>query len=36
MIIDIATHVFPRPVIEKVKRIAPTFGSMGSRIENTR
>jgi len=35
MIIDIATHVYPRPVIDRVKRIAPTFGSMGSRIENT-
>ncbi len=36
MIIDIASHVFPRPVLERVKRIAPSFGSMGSRIENTR
>ena len=35
MIIDIASHVFPRPVIERVKRIAPSFGSMGSRVENT-
>ena len=35
MIIDIATHVYPKPVIERVKRIAPGFGSMGSRIENT-
>lgn len=36
MIIDIATHVFPRPLLERVKRIAPTFGSRGSsRIENT-
>ena len=36
MIIDIASHVFPRLVLERVKRIAPTFGSMGSRIEHTR
>lgn len=35
MIIDIATHVYPKPVIERVKRIAPGFGSMGSRIEAT-
>ena len=35
MIIDIATHVFPRPLLDRVKRIAPTFGSRGTRIENT-
>jgi len=35
MIIDIATHVFPSPVIKRVKRISPTFGSLGSRVENT-
>jgi len=35
MIIDIASHVFPKPVVERVKRIAPNFGSMGSRVENT-
>jgi len=36
MIIDIATHVYPRPVFDRVKRIAPNFGSMGTRIDNTR
>ena len=36
MIIDIATHVYPRPVYERVKRIASNFGSMGTRIDNTR
>jgi uncharacterized protein len=36
MIIDIATHVYPKPVYDRVKRIAPSFGSMGTRIDNTR
>ena len=36
LIIDIATHVYPKPVYERVKRIAPTFGSMGARIDNNR
>lgn len=36
MIIDIATHVYPRPVYDRVKRIASNFGSMGTRIDNTR
>jgi uncharacterized protein len=36
MIIDFATHVYPRPVFDRVKRIAPNFGSMGTRIDNTR
>jgi len=36
MIIDIATHVYPRPVFDRVKRIAPNFGSMGTRIDNSR
>ena len=35
MIIDIATHVSPRPLLDRVKHIAPTFGSRGTRIENT-
>ena len=36
MIIDIATHVYPRPVFDRVKRMAPNFGSMGTRIDNSR
>ena len=36
MIIDMATHVYPRPVYERVKHIASNFGSMGTRIDNTR
>ena len=36
MIIDIATHVYPKQVFDRVKRIAPGFGSMGTRIDNTR
>lgn len=36
MIIDIATHVYPKPVFDRVKRIAPNFGSMGRRIDNSR
>ena len=36
MIIDIATHVYPKPVFDRVKRIAPNFGSMGTRIDNSR
>ena len=36
MIIDIASHVYPKPVFDRMKRIAPNFGSMGTRIDNTR
>ncbi len=36
MIIDIASHVYPESVKERIRAIAPNFGSMGSRIDNTR
>ncbi len=36
MIIDIFTHVFPQPVLERMEAISPTFGWMGPRIRNMR
>jgi len=36
MIIDIATHVYPKPVFDLVDKMPSRFGSMGSRVNNTR
>jgi len=36
MIIDIATHVYPKPVVDLAEKLPAGFGSMGNRVTHTR